>query len=141
MALPLHERPPILKQRFHMHQNMKLWFHHCAGPDHFGAGKRNGGTDPTWPFNPRWKRKIHQCYGELSSADKKLADVLLMRQKDLLSYSATELAELASVSKASAARFFRRSRLCGLQRLPAIAAGPGLRAISAVPDGTQRVAA
>lgn len=59
-------------------------------------------------IQPALEAQIHQCYGELSSADKKLADVLLMRQKDLLSYSATELAELASVSKASAARFFRR---------------------------------
>lgn len=57
---------------------------------------------------PALEAQIHRCYGELSSAEKKLADVLLMRQKDLLSYSATELAELANVSKASAARFFRR---------------------------------
>ncbi|WP_020203465.1 MurR/RpiR family transcriptional regulator [Cupriavidus sp. WS] len=52
--------------------------------------------------------QIRQCYGELSAAEKKLADVLVARRKDLLSYSATELAELAGVSKASAARFFRR---------------------------------
>ncbi|AOY92129.1 RpiR family transcriptional regulator [Cupriavidus sp. USMAA2-4] len=52
--------------------------------------------------------RIRQRYGDLSAADRKLADVLLARQRELLSYSATELAGLAGVSKASAARFFRR---------------------------------
>ncbi|MFS8980243.1 MurR/RpiR family transcriptional regulator [Cupriavidus necator] len=52
--------------------------------------------------------QINQCYGEFSGTDKKLADVLLSRKSELLGYSATELADLASVSKASAARFFRR---------------------------------
>ncbi|QBY55674.1 MULTISPECIES: MurR/RpiR family transcriptional regulator [Cupriavidus] len=52
--------------------------------------------------------QIIQCYGEFSGTDKKLADVLLSRKSELLGYSATELADLASVSKASAARFFRR---------------------------------
>ncbi|MDD5334589.1 MAG: MurR/RpiR family transcriptional regulator [Rhodoferax sp.] len=52
--------------------------------------------------------KIRQAYDALSVTERKLADVVLTRQKDLLSYSATELAKLAGVSKASAARFFRR---------------------------------
>ncbi|WER50570.1 MurR/RpiR family transcriptional regulator [Cupriavidus sp. WKF15] len=52
--------------------------------------------------------QIAQRYNEFSGADKKLADVLLTRKSELLGYSATELAELARVSKASAARFFRR---------------------------------
>lgn len=52
--------------------------------------------------------QITQRYNEFSGADKKLADVLLTRKSELLGYSATELAALASVSKASAARFFRR---------------------------------
>ncbi|WP_454743747.1 MurR/RpiR family transcriptional regulator [Cupriavidus necator] len=52
--------------------------------------------------------QINQCYGDFSGTDKKLADVLLSRKSELLGYSATELADLASVSKASAARFFRR---------------------------------
>lgn len=52
--------------------------------------------------------QIQQRYHEFSAVDRKLADVLLARRKDLLGYSATELAELADVSKASAARFFRR---------------------------------
>lgn len=52
--------------------------------------------------------KIRKAYGDFSVTERKLADVVLTRQKDVLSYSATELAELAGVSKASAARFFRR---------------------------------
>ncbi|HEY0202489.1 MAG TPA: MurR/RpiR family transcriptional regulator, partial [Burkholderiaceae bacterium] len=52
--------------------------------------------------------RIRAQYGALSAADRKLADVLVARQKDVLSYSATELAGFAGVSKASAARFFRR---------------------------------
>lgn len=53
-------------------------------------------------------QKIRQHYAELSAADRKLADLLLRQQAGLVGYSATELADLAGVSKASAARFFRR---------------------------------
>jgi len=52
--------------------------------------------------------RIQGQYDALSLADRKLADVVLTHEKDLLAYSATELAGLASVSKASSARFFRR---------------------------------
>lgn len=52
--------------------------------------------------------RIQGQYDSLSLVDRKLADVVLAHQKDLLAYSATELACLASVSKASSARFFRR---------------------------------
>lgn len=51
---------------------------------------------------------IQGQHDQLSPVDRKLADVVLAREKDLLAYSATELATLAGVSKASAARFFRR---------------------------------
>lgn len=51
---------------------------------------------------------IQGQHEQLSPVDRKLADVVLAREKDLLAYSATELAALAGVSKASAARFFRR---------------------------------
>ncbi len=51
---------------------------------------------------------IRKLYGDLSAADRKMADVVLRHSRDLLGYSATELADLAGVSKASAARFFRR---------------------------------
>lgn len=57
--------------------------------------------------------RIRRVYAELSATDRKLADVVLARQKDLLGYSATELAGLAGVSKASAARFFRRLGYAG----------------------------
>ena len=50
--------------------------------------------------------RIQDQYGALSGVERKLADVVLAREKDLLAYSATELAALAGVSKASTARFF-----------------------------------
>ncbi|MGN5477717.1 hypothetical protein ACTMU2_14580 [Cupriavidus basilensis] len=47
-----------------------------------------------------------------------------MRQKDLLSYSATELAELGERPQGERGALLPPPRLCGLQRLPATAAGP-----------------
>ena len=52
--------------------------------------------------------RIQDQYGALSGADRKLADVVLAREMELLAYSATEMAALAGVSKASTARFFKR---------------------------------
>lgn len=51
---------------------------------------------------------IRSRYDGLSPSDRKLSDVIVARQKDLVAYSATELAQLAGVSKASAARYFKR---------------------------------
>lgn len=51
---------------------------------------------------------IRSRYDDLSPSDRKLSDVIVSRQKDLVAYSATELAQLAGVSKASAARYFKR---------------------------------
>ncbi|WP_416262245.1 MurR/RpiR family transcriptional regulator [Gibbsiella quercinecans] len=51
---------------------------------------------------------IRLNYGALSPAERKLVDVILAHQYQLASYSATELAQLASVSKSTAARVFRR---------------------------------
>lgn len=51
--------------------------------------------------------RIRHVYAQLSAAERKLADVVLARQRELLGYSATELALLAGTSKSSAARFFR----------------------------------
>lgn len=51
---------------------------------------------------------IRSRYGGLSPSDRKLSDVIVARQKDLVAYSATELARLAGVSKTSAARYFKR---------------------------------
>ncbi len=47
-------------------------------------------------------------YERLPPGEQKLADTILARLNTLASYSATELAADASVSKATAARFFRR---------------------------------
>ena len=52
--------------------------------------------------------RIQSQYAALSVVDRKLADVVLAHEKHLLAYSATELAALANVSKASTARFFKR---------------------------------
>ncbi|MDI1269558.1 MAG: MurR/RpiR family transcriptional regulator [Polaromonas sp.] len=54
------------------------------------------------------RERIQVQYAALSLVDRKLADLVLAREKDLLAYSATELAALAGVSKASTARFFKR---------------------------------
>jgi len=51
---------------------------------------------------------ILESYDELSPSERRLADVLMQHQSNLASYSATELARFAEVSKATAARFFRR---------------------------------
>lgn len=57
---------------------------------------------------PTLRDRIQGQYDSLSLVDRKLADVVLAHEKDALTYSATELAGLAGVSKASSARFFRR---------------------------------
>jgi DNA-binding MurR/RpiR family transcriptional regulator len=49
--------------------------------------------------------RIRHVYAQLSSAERKLADMVLTRQRELLGYSATELAGLAGTSKSSAALF------------------------------------
>ena len=54
------------------------------------------------------RERIQAQYEALSLVDRKLADVVLAHEKDALTYSATELAALADVSKASTARFFKR---------------------------------
>ena len=51
---------------------------------------------------------IRSVYQELSPSDRKLADVIVGSRSAVATYSATELAGMAGVSKASAARFFRR---------------------------------
>lgn len=52
--------------------------------------------------------RLLKVYEQLSVTDRRLADVVIANKKDLLAYSATELAGLAGASKASTARFFRR---------------------------------
>ena len=59
--------------------------------------------------------RIRHVYRDLPEAERKLADVVLTRQRELLGYSATELAELAGTSKSSAARFFRSLGYAGYE--------------------------
>ena len=54
------------------------------------------------------QESIMAVYESLPPGEQKLADTVLARLSNLASYSATELAADASVSKATAARFFRR---------------------------------
>ncbi|MBN9668812.1 MurR/RpiR family transcriptional regulator [Roseibium aggregatum] len=54
------------------------------------------------------ERRIHEFYAALPPAERKLADLVLQFPGDLAAYSATELSELAGVSKAAVTRFFKR---------------------------------
>jgi DNA-binding MurR/RpiR family transcriptional regulator len=54
------------------------------------------------------RERIQAQHEALSLVDRKLAEIVLTHEKELLAYSATELAALAGVSKASTARFFKR---------------------------------
>lgn len=61
---------------------------------------------------PWVKPTIHESilavYDQLPPSERKLADITLSKLSNLASYSATELAAESDVSKATAARFFRR---------------------------------
>ena len=57
---------------------------------------------------PTIQESILAVYDQLPPSERKLADVTLSKLSSLASYSATELAGEAQVSKATAARFFRR---------------------------------
>ncbi len=52
--------------------------------------------------------RILAAYGKLSRSERLLADAILAEPAGIAEYSASELADLAGVSKATAARFFRR---------------------------------
>jgi DNA-binding MurR/RpiR family transcriptional regulator len=58
-------------------------------------------------MSTRLALRIQERFEKLSPSERKLAALLLDRQDDVLTYSATEMAELAGVSKATAARLFR----------------------------------
>ncbi len=60
------------------------------------------------PTEPTIQQSIMAVYERLPPGERKLAETVLARLANLASYSATELAADASVSKATAARFFRR---------------------------------
>ena len=51
--------------------------------------------------------RIQERFADLTRSEQKLAALILNRQDDALTHSATELAGMAGVSKATAARFFR----------------------------------
>ena len=51
--------------------------------------------------------RIQERYSKLTAGEQKLAQLILDRQDDILTHSATEIAEMAGVSKATAARFFQ----------------------------------
>lgn len=51
--------------------------------------------------------RIQERYPKLTAGEQKLAQLILERQDDILTHSATEIAEMAGVSKATAARFFQ----------------------------------
>ena len=65
--------------------------------------------------NHSLRELIQGHYAQLSVVERKLADVVLEREKEALGFSATELSALAGVSTASAARFFRRLGFSGFQ--------------------------
>lgn len=51
--------------------------------------------------------RIEERFARLTAGEQKLAQLMLDRQDDILTHSATQIAELAGVSKATAARFFQ----------------------------------
>jgi DNA-binding MurR/RpiR family transcriptional regulator len=51
--------------------------------------------------------RIQERYDKLSPAEQKLARLILDRKDDILTFSATEMADMAEVSKATAARLFK----------------------------------
>jgi DNA-binding MurR/RpiR family transcriptional regulator len=59
-------------------------------------------------MEPTIQESILAVYDQLPPGERKLADTILGRLPNLASYSATELAADAQVSKATAVRFFRR---------------------------------
>jgi len=58
-------------------------------------------------MSTRLTLRIQERFDKLSPAEQKLARLLVDRKDDILTYSATEMAEMAEVSKATAARLFR----------------------------------
>ncbi|WP_319568033.1 MurR/RpiR family transcriptional regulator [Cohaesibacter marisflavi] len=52
--------------------------------------------------------RISEIYDQLTSSERRLADVVIESQSNLASFTAGELADRARISKATAARFFKR---------------------------------
>jgi DNA-binding MurR/RpiR family transcriptional regulator len=68
----------------------------------------NTGEAQGEPADPPLEGRILDLYGRLPAGERRLADVVLERARDLAGYTAGELAAAAGVSNATAARFFRR---------------------------------
>ena len=66
---------------------------------------------------PPLERAIRSAYDRLPAGERKLADVVLELRGALASYSATELAESAGVSKATASRLVRRLGFADFQEM------------------------
>ncbi len=62
----------------------------------------------TTQTDPGLAARIQDCYAALPAAERKLADLVLDFPGDVAAYSATELADLAGVSKAAVTRFVQR---------------------------------
>jgi DNA-binding MurR/RpiR family transcriptional regulator len=58
-------------------------------------------------MSTRLALRIQERYEKLAPSERRLAALVLEREDEILTYSATELAEMAGVSKATAARLFR----------------------------------
>jgi DNA-binding MurR/RpiR family transcriptional regulator len=72
------------------------------------SASTEGHTQRMHKVEPGIREAIMAAYVALPPGERKLADTVLARLGNLASYSATELAGAAAVSKATAARFFRR---------------------------------
>jgi DNA-binding MurR/RpiR family transcriptional regulator len=66
---------------------------------------------------PALEQVIRTNYDRLPDGERKLADVVLEMRCELAGYSATELAESAGVSKATASRLVRRLGFAGYQEM------------------------
>lgn len=53
------------------------------------------------------EQRIYDAYAGLGPSERRLAQILVQSERELAAYSATELAQAAGVSKATAARLFR----------------------------------
>ena len=58
-------------------------------------------------MSTRLTLRIQERFDRLSPAEQKLARLVLDRKDDFLTFSATQMADMAEVSKATAARLFR----------------------------------
>jgi DNA-binding MurR/RpiR family transcriptional regulator len=65
----------------------------------------------------RLSLRIQERYDKLSPAEQKLARLILDRKDDILTYSATEMADMAKVSKATAARLFKSLGYAGFDEV------------------------